>query len=635
MVGPSATWNTKRVFITYRNVLTRTLETGTWSAKSDVRITNTLSDGKRQVFRPGSLGSGDLNTIEGNSSLSVDLPIIDDPDNSPNGGVITLQINFTNGASEVFKLSPRLDWPEAGTDLSVFLDPSLVPAAPPVAIKGVPGGVAALDAQGYVIDAFGARVTGGGGTGDGTTTTWNTLYGRPAVVAAGDTQLAARLAIAVPSTAEVNQALDLKVNTSTYTTALAGKANLSQTGDPAALTTPVKTSIVAALNEVSGRTAQAGGTTPVTMESVQGLVAELDSKSDVGHKHTAADITGVQVYAAGSNVNFGTPNADGSIPINATSPGALPGDLTVQYGIMENPGGGYTIPPISQIANFAKVWKKWAGASTPPPEYCSDYDEWVRGGPISAPAFGVALQMGDSASSTQTWSWTLPTGITSGHLVHLNIWCYSNQTGEYTLTVGSGATARVIAGPTGSKLGSGFALRTYSFMADANTSGAPLVLTTAAPTASAVVFSAWGSTWDGISSSTPLAGPTFTTTPSTTATRTGPDLTTTAPSLFISGIAAQHATVVTSSWTVSAPLTVHSQFYRPTNTPRRSGASAAQPGISPAGLQPKPVWSSFDASAVASAPFNLAFAIAYPLKRGSLTNLRWDAGAWKLMAESV
>jgi hypothetical protein len=225
MPGPSATWNTKRVYITYRNVLSGLLENGNWTAKIDVRVTNTLDNGKHQVFRSGNLGSGQLNTTEGLPSLAIDLPIVNDPQNTPNGGVITLTINFTSGGQETFKLSPLLSWPDAdGMDLALILDPALVASAPPVNVVGIPGGVAALDAQGYVLDGNGDRVTGG--TGSGSVANWSTLQGRPSVVAAGDTAALARNVIAVSSTSEMNAALNLKVNTSTYTAALALKADL-------------------------------------------------------------------------------------------------------------------------------------------------------------------------------------------------------------------------------------------------------------------------------------------------------------------------------------------------------------------------------------------------------------------------
>ncbi len=229
MPGPSATWDTKRVFITYRNVLSGLLEAGSWTAKINVRVTNTLTDNKRQVFRQGNLGSGPLNTNEaGGPSLAVDLPIVDDPQNTPNGGEITLTVTFASGGQETFKLAPLMSWPtDPGTDLALILDPQLVASAPPINMKGIPGGVAALDAQGYVLNGSGERITGGGTSGGtGGAVNWGNVTDKPAVIAAGSTQAVARTAIAVYSTNEVDQALISKVNTSTFNAALANKADL-------------------------------------------------------------------------------------------------------------------------------------------------------------------------------------------------------------------------------------------------------------------------------------------------------------------------------------------------------------------------------------------------------------------------
>ena len=179
MPQPSATWNSRTVYITYMNFVTGTLAAGTWTAKTNTRITNTLSDGTHIVFRPGTFGSGNLNTTAGQPSLQFDLPVVDDPDNLPQGGVITLTVSFTAGGSETFNLAPLLSWPTGvyptgGTDLALILDPTIVAGAPPVTMIGVPNGVAGLDSDGDVVDAAGTKVISGGGGGtltDGSVTT--------------------------------------------------------------------------------------------------------------------------------------------------------------------------------------------------------------------------------------------------------------------------------------------------------------------------------------------------------------------------------------------------------------------------------------------------------------------------------
>lgn len=168
MPPPSASWSVRRVYGTYRNVLSLNMEPGTWSASITGRIVNTLADGTKQIFRPGVIGTGALNTIEGQPSIDLQLPVTDDPDNTPSGGAVTLTITFAAGGSETYTISPLESWPvgttggSGGTDLATLLDPAITPSAPPLVTVGVAGGVARLDADGDVVDADGVKVTGGG-----------------------------------------------------------------------------------------------------------------------------------------------------------------------------------------------------------------------------------------------------------------------------------------------------------------------------------------------------------------------------------------------------------------------------------------------------------------------------------------
>jgi nitrous oxidase accessory protein NosD len=189
----------RRVYGTYRNVLSLNMEPGTWSASITGRIVNTLAGGAKQIFRPGVIGSGNLNTIEGQPSIDLQLPVTDDPDNSPSGGAVILTITFAAGGSEVFTISPLEAWPvgttggSGGTDLATLLDPASTPSAPPYVMLGVAGGVAELDADGDVIDAAGGKLArrsflpeSYGAVGDGTTDDTAAIEAaRVAAVAAG------------------------------------------------------------------------------------------------------------------------------------------------------------------------------------------------------------------------------------------------------------------------------------------------------------------------------------------------------------------------------------------------------------------------------------------------------------------
>lgn len=215
----SATWTSKEVHGTWRNPFSGTLEGGTWDATLGNRIVNTLSSGKKQIFRAGKIASGSLNTTEGLPSLSLQLPVVDDPDNLPQGGSITLKITFASGSGgETFVLSPLQTWPDGdestggGFDLASILDPTIVPAAPPVAIIGKPGGVAALNAQGLVVNADGSVPAGTGGGGGGTTLTAYSqiaaLTGYPATFppTIGTTSTTAKQGDWLPSSQDINDA---------------------------------------------------------------------------------------------------------------------------------------------------------------------------------------------------------------------------------------------------------------------------------------------------------------------------------------------------------------------------------------------------------------------------------------------
>lgn len=284
----SASWNSKRVFITYRNPVTGVKEAGTWTADFTGRVTNTLSDGSKQVFRKGRIASGTLNTNEGAPSLDYDLPIVDDPDNSPQGGEIILTVAFTGGAGgqEIFHLSPLLSWPDAGTDLATILAPEIVPAAPPFVILGVRGGAAKLDpVTGEVLDADGDPVTGGGG---GTSLTnysqVTSLTGYPTVIAAGSTQAAARTAIAAADDAAV-------VKLTGAQTVAGVKTFSSAPVVPDASFAIAKTSgLQTALDGKQASGSYAAATHTHAQSDITNLSTTLAGKSDTSHTHAASGI---------------------------------------------------------------------------------------------------------------------------------------------------------------------------------------------------------------------------------------------------------------------------------------------------------------------------------------------------------
>jgi hypothetical protein len=128
---------------------------GTYRVILPVRITDTTGN---LVHHKGIYASGNL-TVSGSTSLDINVPATNDVDLSPQGWQIIVQAFFTAGGSETYVIPA----PDAGTtDLSDVVLPETLGEPEPVLIRGVAGGIAELDADGDVIDADGAKVTGGG-----------------------------------------------------------------------------------------------------------------------------------------------------------------------------------------------------------------------------------------------------------------------------------------------------------------------------------------------------------------------------------------------------------------------------------------------------------------------------------------
>lgn len=142
----------------------------------------------------------------------------DDPDITPHGSgdegyKVTVTEELTSAAGRSYPVQPlisHLDLAVPGVNLADVEIPPDAPIVPaPVLAKGQPGGIAALDSQGDVINAHGVKV----GTVDpvqveqavenwldenpieGGVSDWEDLQNKPPVIAAGTTQQAARQAI--------------------------------------------------------------------------------------------------------------------------------------------------------------------------------------------------------------------------------------------------------------------------------------------------------------------------------------------------------------------------------------------------------------------------------------------------------
>lgn len=119
------------------------------------------------IFPKGSTWDEPLGKTSG--SISISLPAVDDTDNTPVDWSIHVQEMFSNAQGESYDIKPKLAMLPVGLNLRSVIPPGATNDPAESLIRGVRGGIAGLDADGDVIDAFGTKVRGQGG--GGTTTT--------------------------------------------------------------------------------------------------------------------------------------------------------------------------------------------------------------------------------------------------------------------------------------------------------------------------------------------------------------------------------------------------------------------------------------------------------------------------------
>lgn len=183
MPAPAPAWNLVRVYGTWHN-LDGTKKAGSYKVTIAQRVTSITDN---VMIPAGAFISGSLTSPAGVPSLDIMVPAVDDPDISPQGATIVLEVTFSDGsAPEKFNLSPSINGPDV--NLRTIILPSSAPVVSSLLYRGVPGGIAELDADGDVIDADGFKVTVGDAGSGGALTTLNV------VAAAGTTE-------ALPATA--------------------------------------------------------------------------------------------------------------------------------------------------------------------------------------------------------------------------------------------------------------------------------------------------------------------------------------------------------------------------------------------------------------------------------------------------
>lgn len=278
--------------------------------------------------------------------------LTDDPDITPNGWQVKVEERLSNGTGKVFyvqTLSALLAQPVPGINLGDVEVPPGSPTAPaPVYAKGQPGGIAALDVDGDVVNAAGAKVLGGGvSTVDGLTdasdvgkavvTAADAATARDAIgaVAGDDTRLGDQRvpvdgSVTLAKLTAALQAAIAKANASLDQAAVDARVQLVVDSAPAALDT---------LNELSA----ALGDDPNFAATVLGeLAGKVPTTRTVAGKALSADVTLVKADVGLGSVDD---TADVDKPLSTATTAALATKMPLS-------GQRYVIRPATASSNM-------------------------------------------------------------------------------------------------------------------------------------------------------------------------------------------------------------------------------------------------------------------------------------------
>lgn len=172
--GPAASWTGIPVFGTYLN-----FDGTPKQGKIVFTIATRIVDNTDDIIFPGG-GAVQVTLGAETGTASVNVPAVDDPDISPNDWQVRVDEKLTDGSGKSYYIQPLLadlnNTPPGINLRQVVVPPDAPNAAPPTYMRGVAGGVAALDSAGNVLDADGNTIGGGSGSvtvtdnGDGTCT---------------------------------------------------------------------------------------------------------------------------------------------------------------------------------------------------------------------------------------------------------------------------------------------------------------------------------------------------------------------------------------------------------------------------------------------------------------------------------
>lgn len=155
MPTPTPTWQTCRVYGTYRNI-DGTAKTGELRFTLAQRVVDNTSD---VIFPGGQVLTAVLGVGATPGMVDLQFPISDDPDTSPTGWQVLVTEKLDDGSGREYVIEPTtVAAANGGVNLRTVVIPEGAPYVVAALVRGVPNGVAALNADGDVVDASGAVV---------------------------------------------------------------------------------------------------------------------------------------------------------------------------------------------------------------------------------------------------------------------------------------------------------------------------------------------------------------------------------------------------------------------------------------------------------------------------------------------
>ena len=274
-------YNTKRVYATWVRQAGSEMRPGTYKVSVPVRVTNATDD---VIIPAGAFVTGALNTTPGLPSLDIQAPCTNDPDNFPVGGwQLQIEVIFPDAPRELYNLDVDIDGGEINLRAVVLVQTFPVPQ--PMLLRGEPGGVAALDMDGDVVDAEGEKVIAGPGGGAST------------VEELTDASDVGKQVVQAETGGDIRSLIGAAPTTAASATA-AGLVELATTGEATAGTDTVRAVTPAGLGAALTAAAPVAATTTSSGLVELATVTEATVGTDTARAVTPAGVAAVVAAAA-------------------------------------------------------------------------------------------------------------------------------------------------------------------------------------------------------------------------------------------------------------------------------------------------------------------------------------------------